>query len=238
MSREADDRAVQILIAEFQFVAGLIPFYRRAELVVLGATGALVSVIVAALATLEAAEEGKRQAEGILLVLGSWVPVLLLLIEVMALMRIARASRYIDGHLRQIASELGGSAELLKFEHSPGVELFEVAARWRRRDAQQPRSDSDSSRSDRSQLSFLERRVLTFFSSMPLILVISLTAVTLAVGGIVVDMDVLTLSFGIPAIGSALVLGSLGISFTKSHEGRNGATIPSQDPPVQVASDS
>jgi hypothetical protein len=52
---EADDRAVQILIAEYQYVSGLIPFYRRAELIVLAATGALLSVIVAALATLEAA---------------------------------------------------------------------------------------------------------------------------------------------------------------------------------------
>jgi hypothetical protein len=50
-----------MLVAEFQFVAGLIPFYRRAELIVLGATGALLSVMVAALATLEAAEGGSAK---------------------------------------------------------------------------------------------------------------------------------------------------------------------------------
>lgn len=223
MSREVDDRAVQLLVAEFQFVSGLIPFYRRAELIVLGATGALVSVMVAALATLEAAEGSQRQAEGVLLVFGSWVPILLLLIEVMALARIARASRYIDGHLRKMASELGGLKELFKFEHSPRVEVRGMVKAWREA-SRKRRRKSPSSRSDRSRLIFWEPLVMIFFSSTSPILVISLTSVALAGAGMALDLGALTLSVGLPAVISAAVVGWHGIAFTRAHEGRTGAT--------------
>src|SRR4249919_601515 len=165
----ADDRAIQVLVAEFQFVSGLIPFYRRAELIVLGATGALLSVMVAALATLEAADESQRQAEGILLTLGAWVPVLLLLIEVMALTRIMRASRYIYRCLHPLACNLGCPG-LLEFERSPGAELLaSMTERGASTERRRPRTDG----SKQARHSLRERFVIFFFSSTPLILAIA-----------------------------------------------------------------
>lgn len=222
VNQESDDRAVQLLVAEFQFVAGLIPFYRRAELIVLGATGALVSVMVAALATLEAAEGSQRQAEGVLLVFGSWVPVLLLLIEVMALTRIARASRYIDSCLYPLACKLGRPG-LFEFERSPSVELGKMVDDWRE--------------ASRARLFIWEPLVMTFFSSTPLILVISVTSMVLAAGGIAFDLGALTLGVGIPAAVAAAVLGWHGVAFTRAHEGRTGATTDHGSSPEASGTD-
>jgi hypothetical protein len=73
------------------------------------------------------------------LALGSWVPVLLLLIEVMVLTRIVRASRYIYDYLYPLACKLG-QAELLQFERSPKIELLGMMAG--------PSKESDQSRQD------------------------------------------------------------------------------------------
>lgn len=206
-----------MLVAEFQFVAGLIPFYRRAELIVLGATGALLSVMVAALATLEAADESQRQAEGILLALGAWVPVLLLLIEVMALTRIMRASRYIFRCLHPLACNLGCPG-LLEFERSPGAEL--LAGMIERRSPTEQRGSPPSDESNQERLALRERLVIFFFSSTPLILAIAAASIALAVGGIVRDFGLLTLGFGLLAAMSAIVLACYGIASTQTHEGR------------------
>lgn len=197
-------------MAEFQFVAGLIPFYRRAELIVLGATGALLSVMVAALATLEAADGSQRQAEGILLALGAWVPVLLLLIEVMALTRIMRASRYIFRCLHPLACNLGRPG-LLEFERSPGAEL--LAAMIERRSPTEQRGSPPSDESNQKRLTLREWLVIFFFSSTPLILAIAAASIGLAAGGIVLD-------FGLLAAISAIVLACCGIASTQTHEGR------------------
>src|SRR5687767_7144569 len=66
--------ATEVLLAEFQFLSGLIPFYRRVELTVLGGTGLVISAAVAALAALEAAADPQARAEGILLAAGAWAP--------------------------------------------------------------------------------------------------------------------------------------------------------------------
>lgn len=213
----ADDRAAQVLVAEFQFVAGLIPFYRRAELIVLGATGALLSVMVAALATLEAADESQRQAEGILLALGAWVPVLLLLIEVMALTRIMRASRYIYCCLHPLACQLGRPG-LLEFERSPSAELL---AGMRGQSSQAGRSRMDQAdESKLKQHTLREQFMIFFFSSTPLILVVAAASIGLAAGGILVDFGPLTLSFGLSAALGAVALACYGIASTQTHEAR------------------
>lgn len=215
----ADDRAVQVLIAEFQFVAGLIPFYRRAELIVLGATGALLSVMVAALATLEAADESQRQAEGILLALGAWVPVLLLLIEVMALTRIKRASRYIYGRLHPLACRLGRSS-LLEWEGAPGAELLAGMAERRSAQRHQKPHVDGSRRAQRTVRGWL---AIFFSSSTPLILAIAVASIGLAAGGILLDFGVLTITSGFLAMTSAAVLALYGIASTRGHEGRKAA---------------
>jgi uncharacterized membrane protein HdeD (DUF308 family) len=63
--------ATDVLLAEFQFLSGLIPFYRHVELTVLVGTGLVISGVVAALAALEAAENPNATAGGILLALGA-----------------------------------------------------------------------------------------------------------------------------------------------------------------------
>jgi hypothetical protein len=222
----ADDRAVQILLAEYEFVAGLIPFYRRAELTVLAATGALLSIVVAALATLEAAEDGQRHVEGMLLALGAWVPVLLLLIEVMALTRIKRASRYIYRCLHPMACELGRPG-LLEFERAPGVEL--VAGTHRRSAPMGPGRLAAGDGHHRVRRAPRERLRVFFSSSTPLILAIAAASLGLAVGGMLVDWGALTLGFGLSACIGAIVLAWHGIASTQTHEGRGLAPHVDRD---------
>jgi hypothetical protein len=214
---EVGNQAVQILVAEYQYVSGLIPFYRRAELIVLAATGALLSVIVAALATLEAAEEAQRHAEGILLTLGAWVPVLLLLIEAMALTRLMRASRYILDYLNPIACDLGRPG-LLEFERSPGTQLL---AGMRAQSASTNLKNAGSgSKSDTAQHTIRERFAIFFFSSTPVILAMAAASIGLALGGIILDFRLLTLLAGAPAAASATAVGLYTISMTHGHESR------------------
>ncbi len=198
---EADDRAVQILVAEYEFVSSLIPFYRRAELVALAATGALLSVVVAALATFEAADEPQRHAEGILLAFGAWVPVLLLLVEAMALTRLMRASRYILNCLNPIACDLGRPG-LLGFERSPGAQLLA------------------GMRARRAHRGVRERFAIFFFSSTPVIMAMAAASIGLALGGIILDFRPLTLLAGAPAAISAAAVGLYAISTTHTHESR------------------
>ncbi|HXR31868.1 MAG TPA: hypothetical protein VN752_12085 [Solirubrobacterales bacterium] len=214
---EVDDRAVQILIAEYQYVSGLIPFYRRAELIVLAATGALLSVMVAALATLEAAEEAQRHAEGILLTLGAWVPVLLLLIEAMALTRLMRASRYILDCLNPIACDLG-QASLLEFERSPGAQL--LAGMKGRRVSTTPKNAGSGGKPDAVHHGVRERFAIFFFSSTPVIMAMVAASIGLALGGIILDFRLLTLLAGGPAAVSATAVGLYAISTTHTHESR------------------
>jgi hypothetical protein len=214
---DGDDRAAQILIAEYQYVSGLIPFYRRAELIALTATGALLSVIVAALATLEAADEVQRQAEGILLVFGAWVPVLLLLVEAMALTRLMRASRYILDCLNPIACELGQPG-LLEFERSPGAQLM-AGMKARKASAKSMKAGSDGE-SDTDHHGVRERFAIFFFSSTPVVMAMAAASIGLALGGIVLDFRLLTLLAGAPAAASAVVVALYAIATTHTHESR------------------
>jgi len=214
---EADDRAVQILIAEYQYVSGLIPFYRRAELVALAATGAVLSVMVAALATLEAADETQRHAEGILLTLGAWVPVLLLLVEAMALTRLMRASRYIINCLNPIACDLGRPG-LLEFERSPSAQL--LAGMRARRASTNLGNAGSGGKPDAVRDGVRERFAIFFFSSTPVIMAMAVASIGMALGGIILDFRLLTLLAGTPAAASAAALGLYAISTTHTYESR------------------
>ena len=100
-SSQGKDAAV---IAEYNFVSGLIPFYRRMELAAVGGAGVVVAALIGALGALEgAAVSGNRVAidrtEVFLLALAPWVFFLTTLMMTTALVRIRRASLYIQDSL-------------------------------------------------------------------------------------------------------------------------------------------
>jgi hypothetical protein len=89
LNAEVIERKVQLLIAEYNFVSGLITFYRSVELRALGGTGLMLTAIAAAVAAFEAADEPNREAESLLLAIPAWIPVVLVLIAIVALSRSA-----------------------------------------------------------------------------------------------------------------------------------------------------
>jgi len=125
MVDERNDSAVSLVVSEFEFVEGLIPLYRHYELSVLAGLGLVLTALVAALAAIEAGADPNRSAEAILLSTGAWAPAFLLLIEIVALTRIRRASLYISEVLRPLAQDLTGEKGLLHWETDLNEELFE-----------------------------------------------------------------------------------------------------------------
>jgi hypothetical protein len=120
-----DDRAATILLGEYAFVSGLIPFYRRVEIVALGGTGATIAAVLAFVGALEAAETPNRSFEASLLSLAAVVPAVLLLLELMALTRIWRASAYIRTDLYPLARDLTAREKVLRWEFAPTASLVE-----------------------------------------------------------------------------------------------------------------
>jgi FtsH-binding integral membrane protein len=110
------DSRVQVLIAEYEFVTGLIKYYRDVELRALAGTGIVLTAVAAAVAALEAAHTPNRLAESLLLAIAAWVPVVLLMIVIMAKTRGMRAVVYVRDGLRVRAGELTGDRELLQWE--------------------------------------------------------------------------------------------------------------------------
>jgi hypothetical protein len=118
-----DDRAINILASEYSFVSGLIPFYRTVEITALGGTGVTIAVLLGFVGALEATSDPNRSLEAALVSLASIVPAVLLLLELMALTRIMRASAYIRNRIFPIARELTSREDLLQWEFSPTREL-------------------------------------------------------------------------------------------------------------------
>jgi hypothetical protein len=204
------DASVQVLLAEYQFVSELIPFYRGVELRALGGTGLVLSGIAAAVAALEAAETPKVTAEATLLVLAAWIPTFLLLIEIMALTRLRRASLYIAKRLHPLAVELAQNHQLLRWELEPSKELFE--------DTLERREDQPAAL---SPMRFVTQRSLrAFASSSPLIVSIASVSVLLAGAGAIRGGELIFLLIGAPAAIIAVGLGSYGVAFSALHEGR------------------
>ena len=127
-----DDRALAILLAEYAFVSGLIPFYRRVEILALSGTGATIAVLLGFVGALEAGDEPNRRLQATLLSLGALVPLLLLLLELMALTRIMRASAYIRTDIYPMAQQLAERDEILRWEFSPTRKLIENLPGFRR----------------------------------------------------------------------------------------------------------
>jgi hypothetical protein len=110
------DARVQVLLAEYEFVTGLIKYYREVELRALAANGLVLTAVAAAIAAIESADTPNRSAQSLLLSIGAWVPSVLLLIVIMAKARGMRAVIYVRERLRERAASITGDDELLEWE--------------------------------------------------------------------------------------------------------------------------
>jgi hypothetical protein len=97
---------------------GLIPFYR-------GGAGLPLTAVAAAVAAFESAENPNSAAEGLLLSIGAWVPVVLVLIAILSITRGLRAVVYIRTCLIPLAHELAEDDRLLLWELTAEPRLAE-----------------------------------------------------------------------------------------------------------------
>jgi hypothetical protein len=117
-TKHTGDRAIDVLIAEYNFVANLIPFYRRIETTALGASVTVVAAVISAVAVLESADGDHREVEATLLALAPWTLATLSAIQIMAMLRIRRAAIYIDRHLAHLVQSATGDQTLLFWERT------------------------------------------------------------------------------------------------------------------------
>jgi hypothetical protein len=99
---------LQLLITEYEWVAGLIRYHREVELKALAAAGLVLSAVAAAFAALQAGGSDAQQAEGPLLAVAAWIPALLVPVIVMANLRGLRAVLYVRLWLFPLAADLTG----------------------------------------------------------------------------------------------------------------------------------
>ena len=128
----------------------------------------------------------------------------MLLVEVMALTRLRRASRYIARDLHPLAQRLTGRTDVLCWELAPTDTLFEFGAEGR----------------------FWKRTLNTVVSSTPLIVAMTRGALGLTIGSAVVERTAAGIATGAAAVVASAVFAAYGIVFTHRHEGR-GAVGPS-----------
>jgi len=211
----SDDRrhdAVSLVVSEYEFVESLIPVYRHFELSVLAGAGLVMSAVIAAVAAIESGDDPNRDVEAILFATAAWAPVFLLLLEIVALTRIRRASLYITRSLRPLARELTTEEKrLLCWERAPTADLFEETLAAAQRTGRGPIKSL-------RRLLVSEGLVRFFVSSTPLILVIFALSALLAVLGAAVRPW--TLAIGLPAVVISAALAVYGIEATGRHEGR------------------
>jgi hypothetical protein len=116
---------LQAVIAEYQYVSGLIPYYRSVETNVLS----IMAVVLAALAGFVGTVNAQQGAvldysvQGAVISLSSWLMVLFTAIEVTALLRIKRASVYLKKYLYTRLDEIVG-AKSMGFEEVRSLDLI------------------------------------------------------------------------------------------------------------------
>jgi hypothetical protein len=196
-----DDAVLRLILAEYQYVSQLIPLYRQLETFVLAGTGLVASAALAAFAALTSGQSPDRRTASIVLAAAAWGPALLLLVEITALTRITRASRYISRHLQPIAEKLTGRNDVLFFEVAPTEPLIE--------DLGQGQSGK-----------FFRVLVKLFASSVGIQIIPLVSACALAVGGLIVDGSTATWLLSSIAIVWAAAAASYGLFFTYFHERR------------------
>lgn len=121
----AADLRLQAVLAEYEFVSGLIPFYRSVETGVLS----IMSVVLAALAGFIGTVNSQGgtaidlHVQAAVVALSSWLMVLFTAIEVTALLRIKRASAYLSEHLYPRLDNLVGKGSM-SFEVVKSLDLI------------------------------------------------------------------------------------------------------------------
>lgn len=110
-----NDAIAQLVMTEYQSVAGLIKYFREVELKALGAAGLVLSVVAAAYAGL-AAENGTTHDRAVLLAIAAWVPAVSLLVVLMATVRGFRAVVFMHDRVHCVATKLTGSEKVLAYE--------------------------------------------------------------------------------------------------------------------------
>ena len=184
-SADRDELATQILIAEFEFVSQLIPFYRRFEITALAGTGLVISAAVAAAAALISGDHPDRVAAAVVLGLEDGAAALMLLVEVMALTRLRRASGYDRARPASAgAAPRRAGKDVLCWELAPTDTLFEFGAEGR----------------------FWKRTLNTVVSSTPLIVAMTLGALGLTIGCAVVERAAAGIATGAAAVVALAVL--------------------------------
>lgn len=207
--RPVSDAEIQLLVAEYNFVSGLIPFYRGVEMKALAGTGLVLSAVAGAFGALEAAKSPSRPAEGVLLGIAALIPAMLLLVEVMALTRLRRASLHIAEHLHPLASELlGDDTRFLRWELGPTERLIGESKKleskpWARLAGPRP--------------------TRAFVSSAAIVIMIALTAIVLADAGYAINPVATTAIIGAVAVVFAASSAAYGLAFTITHELRRPA---------------
>lgn len=205
------DSRVQVLLAEYEFVSGLIKYYRDVELRALAATGLVLTALAAAIAALEAADEPNRVAEALLLAIASWAPVVLLMIVIMAKTRGMRAVVYVREGLRARACELTQDDGLLEWETRAGALLDEflpkaLAGHW----------------SGRVPASIRNTTITSLLRGTPIIAAITASSVALAVAAAWIAVaakgwgaaeTMIAIAVGSPAAIVALLSALAGVGF-------------------------
>jgi hypothetical protein len=198
------NRTLALLTAEYAYVSQNILLYRHLETFVLAGTGLVATGALAAFASLTTGEHPSAHSAGIVLTAAAWGPTLLLLVEITALTRIFRASRYISRRLRPLATELVQREDVFAWEVAPTCSLLD---------------DVPS-----GGLWSLFRRLATVFSSSVGTQVIpSMTVFALAIGGLIVSASPAAWVFAITATLLSAVIATYGLFFTCFHERRESA---------------
>ena len=116
---------LQILLAEYTWVSGLVRYYREVELKALAATGLVLSGVGAAFAALRASESDDAiSAIGLVFAIAASIIAFVLPVVLMASMRGMRAVVYVREWLHPLAAEIADDARFLAWEAVSG-ELFD-----------------------------------------------------------------------------------------------------------------
>jgi hypothetical protein len=201
------DRALALLTAEYAYVSQNILLYRHLETFVLAGTGLVATGALAAYASLTTGEHPNAHAAGVVLAAAAWGPALLLLVEITALTRVMRASRYISRRLRPIATDLVQRDDLF---------AWEIAS---------TRSLLDDVPSGRAWALFRGLARL-FSSSVGTQLIPILTVCALTIGGLIVQASAAAWLFGITAILVGIAGAAYGLVITCLHERRQQGLAP------------
>jgi hypothetical protein len=127
------EAGLQLLVAEYTWVSGLIRYYREVEFKALVGTGLVLSGVGAAFAALRASENPDAAgAIGLIFAIGAWITAFALPVVVMANMRGLRAVIYVREWLHPLATELARDARFLAWETVAGKLYASLAGRYER----------------------------------------------------------------------------------------------------------